>query len=66
MPLIYDNDAVFNIKLDSFPDLLANQVVVWHEYDVSPLHVTLLVVVGAHLLAFIEGTHVFNRQRILN
>ena len=66
MPLIYDNNAVFDIKLDSLPDILANQVVVWHEYDVSPLHVALLVVVGAHLLFLIAGAHVFNGQRIFN
>ena len=54
MSLIYDNDALFDVKLDPLPYLIIDQVVVWHEYDVSTLHVSLLVVVGAHLLFLIE------------
>ena len=64
MSLIYDHYALVDVKLDPLPNLITDQVVVWHEYDVSALHVSLLVVVGAHLLFLIESAQFFNSQRI--
>jgi hypothetical protein len=60
MSLIYDNNALVDVKLDPLPNLIIDQVVVWHEYDVSTLHVSLLVIEWAHLLFLIESAQFFD------